>query len=526
MRAVADMIGSSYRQRLVKVSDLRFKTRVSAAVAVVAMTLVTLRAVRGLLVRSESRAPAFAPPELVSPHPFYPAFGDLDQDGDLDLVGARNPRDGGPLRPLDPAAAGLAAAFSPGRGERDNRLADLDLDGDLDVVCNGYAAFSDRATRALLFWNRGDGTFSRDPAFEELDIRGHGETIVVFDYDNDGDLDVFLPFYSYEDPAAHSWLLENLGDGRFRDVADRAGVALRRIIKSYRVEGAQAADLDGDGLLDLYASSHLFLNRGDGTFVDVRADAGLPVQFDEGMRFTDANSDGELDIVLQPSEASPVLFEQEPVPGSRGAPRFRRRADAIPHVPSVHRFALNLADLDNDGDEDMVIGMSSVDGGQILVHDGDRFVPVGGLGPVPERWAIDSVAAGDLDGDGRLDLAVRDVTTPGQARLLVYRNRTPGAGRAIRVRVLGPDGVRNQHGRVARLRVPGRPGYTQTRVVDGGAGYLSQGEYDLHFATDAAAAEIAVRYASGEARFPARAGDRLSVSPDGSVRSIARSPAR
>ena len=101
--------------------------------------------------------------------------------------------------------------------------------------------------------------------------------VVVFDYDGDGDPDVFfvdggvLPGYEGEAPASR--LFRNDG-GRFVDVTARSGIR----VADYGA-GAVAADADGDGDLDLYVTAfgrnQLFANDGDGTFTDVTAEAGV-----------------------------------------------------------------------------------------------------------------------------------------------------------------------------------------------------------------------------------------------------------
>ena len=137
------------------------------------------------------------PPIPATLKPYFPSVGDLDGDGRLEVLGAVNHRRG--LVPVPAWYSGLGDLFAPGRFARDARLADLDGDGDLDVVANAYSRLDDGASRAQLYWNLGNGVFRRDRGFDTLDIGGYGETIVTFDYDGDGDVDVFLPYYSHND---------------------------------------------------------------------------------------------------------------------------------------------------------------------------------------------------------------------------------------------------------------------------------------------------------------------------------------
>ena len=77
---------------------------------------------------------------------------------------------------------------------RDMRIADLDGDGIPDLVTNCYR-ITDAGCTGRFFHGNGDGTFRRT-SLAALGVRGYGETIVVADFDNDGDVDVFVPQYS------------------------------------------------------------------------------------------------------------------------------------------------------------------------------------------------------------------------------------------------------------------------------------------------------------------------------------------
>jgi enediyne biosynthesis protein E4 len=137
-----------------------------------------------------------------------------------------------------------------------------------------------------------------------------GAGAALIDYDNDGDLDVFLvqsgSLGASSLPAVSSRLFRNdlviEGDGRrtlrFTDVTDRAGVAWR----AYGM-GAAVADYDNDGDLDLFLTSFgpeaLFRNNGDGTFTDVTAVAGVsdPL-WSTSASFFDYDRDGDLDLFV------------------------------------------------------------------------------------------------------------------------------------------------------------------------------------------------------------------------------------
>jgi hypothetical protein len=221
------------------------------------------------------------------------AIEDFDGDEDLDLMTSssdpsgqlrlwRNNGDGSFTERT--REAGLTGLF----GGLNVVHADYDGDGfaDLLVLRGAWWRARGRHPKSLLR-NRGDGTFS-DVTFEAGlgDVHYPTQTADWADYDNDGDLDLYignesevqgeaLVDYSGTGPApplrAPGQLFRNRGDGTFEDVAAQAGVENLRFAK-----GVSWGDYDGDRWPDLYVSNignrnRLYRNRGDGTFEDVAA---------------------------------------------------------------------------------------------------------------------------------------------------------------------------------------------------------------------------------------------------------------
>jgi hypothetical protein len=127
--------------------------------------------------------------------------------------------------------------------------------------------------------------------------------VAMFDYDNDGRVDLyFVDSLTVETAArpeaARSALYRNLGQGRFQDVTDKAGVG-----HPGWGMGACTADVDGDGWKDLYVTalggSHLYKNNHDGTFTDVTERAGVRVGgWAAGCGFADYDRDGRVDLFV------------------------------------------------------------------------------------------------------------------------------------------------------------------------------------------------------------------------------------
>src|SRR5207247_2167133 len=127
--------------------------------------------------------------------------------------------------------------------------------------------------------------------------------VALFDFDNDGLVDIYfvdsLTVETAKNPnAARSALYRNLGNGKFEDVTERAGVG-----HPGWGMGVCTADVDGDGWEDLYVTgiggNRLYHNNGDGTFSDVTEKAGVRGGgWSAGCGFADYDRDGDLDLFV------------------------------------------------------------------------------------------------------------------------------------------------------------------------------------------------------------------------------------
>ncbi len=205
------------------------------------------------------------------------------------------------------------AAAIAGLGAYDGQTAsaawqDYDDDGDLDVfLCfNKDASVVVKTGKSVLYQNNGDGTYSDATAASGLVTHNTCKTAAWGDYNDDGVPDLFISSLGGNANA----LYRNLGDGTFSDVGVMANVAEK--VESH---GATWGDYDNDGHLDLLVitgdnvtqHNRLYRNNGDGTFSDVSIAAGAAGlglgKGTDGM-MVDADNDGALDLFVTNGEGS------------------------------------------------------------------------------------------------------------------------------------------------------------------------------------------------------------------------------
>ncbi|MBM3241712.1 CRTAC1 family protein [Candidatus Poribacteria bacterium] len=269
-----------------------------------------------------------------------------------------------------------------------------------------------------------------------LEILGGGAAF--FDYDNDGWLDIYLVNGAHliePKPKVKptNVLYHNNGDGTFADVTELAGVG----DTGYGV-GCSAGDYDNDGDLDLYVTNFgpnvLYRNNGDGTFTDVTAFAnvGSPL-LSTGCAWTDYDNDGDIDLYVAnyvdwTVETDRACYAKELrvycnpkiYPGTRDV-LYRNNGDGtftdvsekagIWTAPPNRGLGVVAGDYDNDGDQDLYIA-NDMDANYLFQNNGDgTFEEIGllagvGYGENGEAEAGMGADAGDYDNDGLLDFIV------------------------------------------------------------------------------------------------------------------------
>ncbi|MGV3720207.1 MAG: CRTAC1 family protein [Actinomycetota bacterium] len=275
-----------------------------------------------------------------------------------------------------------------------------------------------------------------------------GSGCALFDYDQDGRLDLYLIDGNHQ-PGGGNRLYRNQGDGRFQDVTDTAGARGH----GYGM-GCATADYDGDGDVDLYVTNYgpniLYRNNGDGSFTDVTRSAGVALpQWSTAAAFLDVDGDRDLDLYVGQyvkfSEKSRQLCETMGVMGGCNPSEYVSESDVLFINDGNGRFhdgtanagivdvngralAVLADDYDDDGRPDLFVANDG--SANFLFHNegGGRFKDAGigagvafGLGGRAE--ASMGSDWGDYDGDGRRDLAIGNFEGETDA---LYRNLGSG----------------------------------------------------------------------------------------------------
>ena len=357
---------------------------------------------------------------------------------------------------------------------------DYDGDGDLDLyLINGAVQTEnepDQTPHNVLYRNNGDNTFTDVTDETGVGSRAYGTGAAVGDYDNDGDIDLYVANFGEDQ------LYRNNGDGTFTDVTTHTHVGNTNWGTS-----CAFADVDNDGHLDLYVANYaaytpendirceergvhvycgphayppvhdtFYKNNGDGTFTDASAvfhsDDLIP-QHGLGVAFADYDADGDTDLYVANDQDPNFLFQNN---GSDNfLPDFSPNFSEVALISGVcyndmgkeeAGMGTDFGDYDNDGWLDLTVSNYQTETNTVYHnHDGTFFTDntiTSGIAEVTHGYLGWGIKFFDYDNDGYQDIFVanghlmdnitlleKHVTYP--QRNLLFRNL--GDGRFAKV---------------------------------------------------------------------------------------------
>ena len=305
---------------------------------------------------------------------------DIDNDGfdDLFFTGNQTPdklyRNLGNMKFEDiSTAAGIGTEDSWSTGVT---VADINNDGYQDLYISKVSNYKSlEEAHHMLYINNGDRTFSERSSEVGLDISRFGTQASFFDYDNDGDLDVYLLNHSIHTPRnygrsdqrsqtdelAGDLLLENkLNEGslHFVDVTQAAGIYSSSL--GYGL-GLSTTDLNMDGHIDIYVGNdfhendYIYLNQGDKTFKEVSNSAlSHSSRFTMGLDAADINNDGLTDVFsLDMMPYDPDIFLKS---GGEDSDKVSQIKESFGYHP---QFARNHVQINNGNETFKEVAMVS-----------------------------------------------------------------------------------------------------------------------------------------------------------------------
>ena len=330
----------------------------------------------------------------ISGSPFDVKMGDVDGDGDLDLLTA------------NPSFASVSVRLNDGTGHFGGgsevtgtnhamclELADADGDGDLDLFTGNYGPFPPgTGDQVGVYRNDGTGAFT---FLEQVPVLPGVYTLTLADIDGDGDVDILTPAITA--PATPLPTTPRVAV-RFNDGTGHFSTTGPDLITGYNVATLATGDIDSDGDLDLIVPGYdtartvgVWRNSGAGIFslADTMRVAGT-----FKVVLADMDGDGDLDL-LNANNFSLFSLHRNDGTGTFGP------ATAVP-LPGVQLNNLIVPDLDGDGDLDVVVTNVNLGTLSVLLNDGTGAFAGPSILPVGAFDYI--VAAADVDGDFDLDL--------------------------------------------------------------------------------------------------------------------------
>ncbi|MEA3287347.1 MAG: FG-GAP-like repeat-containing protein, partial [Candidatus Marinimicrobia bacterium] len=298
--------------------------------------------------------------------------------------------------------------------------ADYDNDGDLDLYITNASSQAN-----ALYRNEGDGSFYRIPMGAVVNETLNAYGACWGDYDNDGDEDLFIANYD-----ANNSLFRNNGDGGFTAIP--TGSIVTDGGSSF---GAAWADYDNDGNLDICVANtgsqgnFLYTGNGDGTFNKVTTGAVVSDGGNSyGVSWVDYDGDGDIDLYITNSNTTNFLYDND------GEGSLTRNTSAgLMATENLNSIGAVWADFDNDEDLDLFVANNGQNNAYYTNNGDGTFTKRTSGAIVSDGEDCNGATSGDYDNDGDIDIYVANYT---DHQNMLYEN--DGAGNFTRIMTSAP----------------------------------------------------------------------------------------
>ena len=376
---------------------------------------------------------------------------------------------------------------------------DFDNDGDLDLFVSNYYGLDN-----FLYLNNGDGTFMKVTEGSIVSDGGHAFGSSVVDYDNDGHLDVYVTNGAEIPDGEDNVLYRNKGDGTFTRITTGP------LVNDGKSSSAGSwVDYDNDGDQDLFvadgftedvsqAYNSIYQNNGDGTFTEIDpVSIGIEHSQSSNGSWADYDNDGDFDVFI-----TNFIGKNNNLYQNNGDGTFSRQAAGVLTSDGGDSVSSTWGDYDNDGDVDLYVTNDFNENNSLFRNNGDgSFTKLFQVQPSAEGGRSNGATWVDYDNDGFLDLFVPNGQRPATQSNILYKNGGSSGNNWINIKCIGTVSNRSAVGTKVRAKaVINNEEVWQLRAVSGSTGFNAQNSFNVEIGLEKATKvdSLVIEWPSGQ----------------------------
>ncbi len=293
---------------------------------------------------------------------------------------------------------------------------DYDNDGDLDLVVTG----DDGTNKRFIIYRNDNGTFNYDQEPMGVNQGVYYSSVAFVDYDNDGDLDIVV---IGDDGVDFRFIIFNNDNSTFTKVLEPVGDKC-----GFSYSSMVFGDIDNDGDLDIaligfnsaYDKRFFIFRNDNGTFTNIQEPMGTDLGVYEGsLAFGDIDNDGDLDLVMAGYHD---LWYLKFIIYQNDNGTFTKIQEPMGVNQGLIYSSTAFGDYDNDGDLDLVVTGDDGSHERFIIFRNDNGTFTNFQEPMGENQGVtySSIAFGDIDNDGDLDITLTGLSA--SWKFIIFRN--------------------------------------------------------------------------------------------------------